>query len=364
VTARSICETASVEPGISVIVCCYNSARRLPETLAHLSRQAGAPAWELIVVDNASTDNTAQVAGDCWKSQAVPLRIVHVPTPGLIHARMAGLRASRYEWISFVDDDNWLCADWLATVADIFSCHSDVGACGGWAEAVFEAEPPRWWSDTRAGWFAVGPQADETGPVPDWRGFLYGAGLSLRRCALDELFSLGFRSFLEGRTGAALSTGEDVEWCLALRLRGWTLWYDARLRLRHFLPERRLQWTYLRGLQRAVGAASIWLDAYRTFDGTHPSAWKVRLRRSWLWQFRRAAWRICRWSRFGWQNRNRQLEGDERELDFAFLCGRFAALLRTMFTYDRAVHSLETAAWRRSGATDRPLALRARTDVT
>jgi len=51
-------------PGVSVIICCYNSVKRLPVTLAHLKSQVvfGQIPWEVIVIDNASTDRTAEVA--------------------------------------------------------------------------------------------------------------------------------------------------------------------------------------------------------------------------------------------------------------------------------------------------------------
>src|SRR5436305_10300761 len=113
-------------PGISVIICCYNSAKRLPETLAHLARQNSPIPWEVIVVDNASTDDTARVARECWPSETAPLRIVDEPKSGLIYARVSGLQASRYEWLSFVDDDNWVAPDWLQLVAEIFSSRPEV----------------------------------------------------------------------------------------------------------------------------------------------------------------------------------------------------------------------------------------------
>src|SRR6185437_5482655 len=65
--------------GVSVVICTYNGAARLPRTLAHLAAQenTGAIAWEVLVVDNASTDDTAEVARRCWPAHApAPLRIV------------------------------------------------------------------------------------------------------------------------------------------------------------------------------------------------------------------------------------------------------------------------------------------------
>src|SRR5450432_4205638 len=104
--------------GVSIVVCCHNSAARLPETLAALAAQkvpAGFP-WEVVIVDTASSDDTAATAQRCWPSPPpAPLTIVAEPSPGLSHARLAGLRASRFPIVSLVDDDNWVAPDWIAT---------------------------------------------------------------------------------------------------------------------------------------------------------------------------------------------------------------------------------------------------------
>jgi glycosyltransferase involved in cell wall biosynthesis len=334
--------------GVSVIICCYNSAARLPETLAHLARQTGAPDWELIVVNNASTDDTEGVARECWGSQRVPLQIVHEPNPGLMHARKAGLRVSSCEVISFIDDDNWVCSDWLRRVWEIFSTQPDTGACGGVGEPVLEESPPEWF-ERYGPWFAVGPQAPETGYMEVPPRHLYGAGLNFRRAALDRLEDGGFHSLLVGRTKGNLSSGEDAELCLALGLSGWKLWYDTGLSLKHYLPRRRVQWAYMRALQRAIGDASVWLDAYRSFNGEGRLRWKRRIRRSWLWQSQetlRKLWQLRRYLR---RYTDPALEGDDHVLDTEFYLGRLRALTRVAFSYDLRMWSLESAQWRTRG---------------
>ena len=120
--------------GVSVIICCYNSAERLPETLRHLSAQKvpeGLP-WEVVLVDNASKDDTVATARRCWPaSTPAELRVVVEPEAGLSHARLRGIRGARYDLISFLDDDNWAAADWIERVHALFSSRPDLGACGG-----------------------------------------------------------------------------------------------------------------------------------------------------------------------------------------------------------------------------------------
>ncbi len=73
--------------GVSVIICCYNSSSRLIPTLNHLAKQEITRhiRWEIVVVNNSSTDNTAEVAIETWKQHnvAVPLYIVDEPVSGL-----------------------------------------------------------------------------------------------------------------------------------------------------------------------------------------------------------------------------------------------------------------------------------------
>src|SRR5687767_957073 len=113
--------------GLSVVVCCHNGADRLPETLAHLAAQddPGRP-WELIVVDNASDDATATVAAANWPRGPAPLRVVSEPRLGLAYARLRGLMAAQYTLIAYIDDDNWLDADWLRHAITTMEAHPEV----------------------------------------------------------------------------------------------------------------------------------------------------------------------------------------------------------------------------------------------
>jgi len=259
---------------VSVVICCFDSERRLPEVLRHLLEQKldEAIRWEVIVVDNASRDATAAVARRCWpEAYRAPLRVVSEPMPGLVHARRAGLAAARGAIVSFVDDDNWVCSTWIRVVADVFTAHPQVAACGGRGVAVFEGAEPSWFRDFERA-YAVGPQSSQAGYVGEERGYLSGAGLSIRRDALSGLFDAGFKQLNLGRRGKALSAGEDVEICLALRLAGWQLYFHPDLVFQHYMPAHRLTYAYLRQLQFGCGVAEANLAHYRYALGAGPAS--------------------------------------------------------------------------------------------
>lgn len=252
--------------GISVIICCYNAANRIAPTLLALQEQvlfSLSCRWEVIIVDNASTDNTADVARRIWEQQPVTeCRIVSEPRPGLMHARHRGLSEAKYDIVSFIDDDNWVASDWLTRIAGIFSANSKVGACGGRSEAVFETPPPEWFPLYENN-FAVGRQMDKSGIIDQQKGFLWGAGLSFRKSLWETLLQQGFTNLTVGRQGKIISAGEDSELCYAFRLLGYSLYYDDELVLKHYMPAGRMNLAYLGKMARGFGSANLFLNCYR-----------------------------------------------------------------------------------------------------
>src|SRR5579863_5328534 len=173
---------ADFPPGVSVVMPCYNSASRLPETLAHLAAQAECASipWEVIVIDNNSTDETAAMAQHLWPANhPVPMRSVNETRQGLSYATERGLNEARYEAVSFVHDDNWVCADWVRTVAEIIDQHPEAGAVGGEREAVCEGVPPPWFDRFKRLHYTVGPKIDRACDVTDTLGLIAGAGMTV-----------------------------------------------------------------------------------------------------------------------------------------------------------------------------------------
>jgi glycosyltransferase involved in cell wall biosynthesis len=114
--------------GVSIIIFCHNSANRLPQTIEHLASQKVSRnvQWEVIVVDNASTDNTSKLAKNCWpKDTSVPLKVVYEPQLGLNNARHRGFIEAKYEIVSFVDDDNRVCPEWVHLVHEVMTRHQN-----------------------------------------------------------------------------------------------------------------------------------------------------------------------------------------------------------------------------------------------
>src|SRR5262249_11764537 len=106
--------------GVSIIICTYNGADRLPQCLDALSKCAFEDGGEVIVVDNNSTDDTAALAQSYWQTfdtAPVPLTTIHEAKQGLAWARCAGAKAAVCDVIIFCDDDNVLAPDYVSVAS-------------------------------------------------------------------------------------------------------------------------------------------------------------------------------------------------------------------------------------------------------
>ena len=204
-----------------------------------------------------------------------------------------------------------------------------------------EAPLPSWFPAASYS-YAVGAQGAEAGDITDTRGYLWGAGLTVRAEALRGLLRNGFASRLRDRQGTELSSGGDTELCFALRLAGWRLWYDPGLRLRHYLPASRLTWEQARRLNAGFGRASVRLDPYEIALGPQGA----RVRRDWLW---RTAATLKQLLRHGVKlplSQLRSMEGDPEALTIEQEAARLREMLRARKGYRQAVLDVAQAPWR------------------
>lgn len=247
---------------ISVVICCYNSAGRIRPTLEALLAQRfdREVLWEVVLVDNNCTDETVQVAQGVWAASSIPLRVVQEPTPGLSSARKRGVAESTSAYILFCDDDNWLASDYLQVALDFMEASPEYAAIGGWGDVVSDPDVaiPEWFDQFKTK-YACGKTRSE-GPVDT----LVGAGLFIRQQAMEQLQAAGFISTLSDRKGAALSSGGDLELCMALRIAGWKLHFSENLYFQHYMPAGRLTVDYLLRMSEGHGRSRSILGEYRS----------------------------------------------------------------------------------------------------
>lgn len=260
--------------GVSFLVCTYNGAPRIAETLTCLAQQR-VPAemlWEVIFVDNASTDGVAELAQRLWDELGAPapLRMLLEARPGYKVAMERAISQIRYSYACIVDDDNRLDPDYLRIGVGIMNSNPAIGILGGQNTATFEGQEPDWFPAFQH-CYAVGQPLDRAAggfsPLPDGnvgRNVLWGAGMFVRAEVWTKLAQIGFKSLFTGRQGEKnLTAGEDDELCYIAQLLDYQVWYSSKLQLRHHMTDARMTPTYRDRLFYASVRSAGRLGAYR-----------------------------------------------------------------------------------------------------
>jgi glucosyl-dolichyl phosphate glucuronosyltransferase len=272
---------------LSAIVCTRNrSAWSTRAVQSLLDQDIPTSDLEIVVVDNASTDDTASVLSALVAGRANS-RYVFEPELGLSRARNRGIAETSGDVVAFLDDDAVAVPDWARRHLDCFEADPEVVGTGGRIELGWPQARPIWLPDGWEGMYAGLDLGDErcelTEPL-----IPFGANMAFRRRALAP--GTGFAVSL-GRLGDTLTSGEEREFFERLRAAGGRLVYLAdagvthhvlpdRLGRRWFLrrvwaqgrshvlidlvlrpPRARMYWLARSGYQtaRAVGQAVVWL---------------------------------------------------------------------------------------------------------
>lgn len=251
-------DSRRVKPKITAAICTLNGARRILAVLEAVAaqRDIGPDEWELLVIDNGSTDGTARVVS-LFVSQhrLVNLRYLVENLPGQAAARRRAINEAQGEWICFVDDDNLLDPQYLSEALSFAARLPNLGAFGGRSAARTQVSPPSWFDPLKEG-LAVWDGGEEDFRLgPGQRCFT--AGLVVRTIAVRGI--AGEPWVMTGRTADTPIGGEDLELCLKLEQQGWKRWYDHRLLFDHVLPEERLTLRYFRQLYATFGATHLLL---------------------------------------------------------------------------------------------------------
>ena len=240
---------------ISVIVCTLDRAAYLQRALASLVRQTLArTAFEIVVVDNGSTDGTAAVIA------AFPgVVAVQEPRLGLSHARNTGLACAQTPLVAFLDDDAEAAPHWLAAVLARFAADSPAPVCvGGPIDAIWDAARPPWLADAMLPYLTVLDWGLPAGDLP-LECYIAGANMAFDRAAVLAIG--GFPTTL-GRVGQSLLSNEELVVERALLSRGGRCVWDPAVRVGHHVHPARLhhRWFLRRYYWQGVSDAVMLRD--------------------------------------------------------------------------------------------------------
>ncbi|HEU0126156.1 MAG TPA: glycosyltransferase, partial [Flavobacterium sp.] len=234
--------------------------------------------WEVIIVDNNSKDNTSQVAIielSKYNSTRKRYKIVHEQNPGLNKARSKGILSSKFEYIVFVDDDNWLSKTYIETIYQLFNKHHKLGIIGaGHAYGEYEIDPPNWFLQYKH-FCAIFENriTDEIGYTIDKNVIACGAGMGIRKQLAIDYFNDDKSIKISDRTENLLLSGGDSDMNYFVLKRGYGVGKFISLSFKHFMPKERISKQYLKKLAHGLSYSSALL-AHK--NGLPANQWTVR----------------------------------------------------------------------------------------
>ena len=238
----------------TVVIPTYNGGDRIGKLLDRLRCQTDVEdiSWEIIVVDNNSTDNTREVV-QCYQADwpsDIPLRYEFEPQQGAGFARNRGASAAKGALVGYLDDDNLPWTNWIRAACKFAQQHPEVGVFGSRIYGKFSTAPPANF-ERIAALLALTDRGDQPIPYrPEAKILPPGAGLVVRRQAWLE--NIPDKPLLSEKFGER-QAGEDLEMVLCIQRAGWDVWYNAHMRMHHEIPADRLTRAYLVKLCRGIG---------------------------------------------------------------------------------------------------------------
>lgn len=213
----------SQTPKLTLLVCTRNRAERLQPFLDCVKKLKCSQPWELIMVDNGSTDTTKELLDDFSSHVISPIKtqVVYEPKKGLSRARNTGIRHSTGEIVAFTDDDCYPTATFLDDILDQFDTH-DIAYLGG---RVTLYDPNDLRITTKED-----PEPRDLRPYSFLEtGLIHGANMAIARAPLLE--SGGFDDRLGA--GSPLKSAEDIELLARLSWCGYHGRYDPTPTVAH-----------------------------------------------------------------------------------------------------------------------------------
>ncbi len=262
----------------TVAICTYNGAVRLGMVINALAAQMEPREnWEILVVDNASTDNTSEMAKELLRKHAkCSWQVVREPVPGLSHARRRAALAANGGILCFLDDDNIPSPTFVGSAIRAFVARPKAGVVGSRVKARWET-PPTALAEAVAGFaLAICDREGSAARIEAPGGGVVGAGLCVRREVLQRVFDGGtLATAVTDRKGSDLIGGGDLAISIAARKLGWETWYDPTLMVEHCLLASRMEKSYLLRLYEGIGRGQAVLRTCYDWKARTPLAWLI-----------------------------------------------------------------------------------------
>ena len=230
----------------TVLICTYNRCNLLGETLDAIAKSRTALAWDVVVVDNNSTDQTRSVVESRQPHYPVSLRYLFEPRQGNSFGLNTGIAATRATIIAFTDDDVRVAEEWLQEGCAPMLSNPSIDYTGGPVRPIWEAPPPPWVDQTRSdlwGTLAILDYGPTSFEFEERKRVPLGANMAVRRTLFDRVGN--FDTDL-GRVGNSLRGQAQAEFFCRSRNAGARGVYVPAMAVEHHVPASRLTRSYFR----------------------------------------------------------------------------------------------------------------------
>jgi glycosyltransferase involved in cell wall biosynthesis len=261
------------ETALSLIISTRNRSSSLTRTLESLRKFRTCLSWELVIIDNGSSDDTRLTIERFVTTFSGAVQLVNEPKRGLANAHNAGFRKARSPICVFIDDDCYPSDDYLDAISLCFAEDPDIGFIGGrilpWSDEDCQIAIQR--SSSRV---SFAPYSF----IPT--GVIHGANFACRRAAIDA--AGGFDSRFG--PGALFFNAEEVELLARISNLGWAGAYDPRPLVYHHHGRKKGwdEWRVVRSYERGRGGYYAKCLLNRTMRAIYLTNWWRGLRKqSW-----------------------------------------------------------------------------------
>ena len=232
---------------VTILICTYNRAPLLGPTLDSIAALRASPdlTWEVLIVDNNSTDGTAALVEGRRETFPVALRYHFEKRQGKSIALNTGFALAEGEIILYTDDDVRVPPGWMEAAVRPLLRRPEIAYTGGPVRPLWERTPPAWLdpAGNLGGTIAVKDHGDEPFIFEDERKTPLGVNMAVRRALVERIG--GFRPDL-GRRGKSLLGQEQAEFFYRSRAAGARGVYLPDMTLDHYVPASRLTHRYFR----------------------------------------------------------------------------------------------------------------------
>lgn len=241
---------------VSVVVCTYNRSKLLKQCLESLEKQIVPEgfSWEVLVVNNNSTDDTKYVVEDIKKNSKLNIRYIFESKQGLSYARNRGVEEAKGEIVSFADDDCIVDSGWLNAIVQAFD-KCDCDCVGGKITPIeWPKNIPKWFNKELYSYVAIYDKGNELLELTSLINTPFGANVSYKDSVFEK-FGLFDTSL--GRVGrGSASGGEEQDLNVRILKSGGRIFYQPHAIVYHPLRSEMFKKSYFRRLDFNTGMRS------------------------------------------------------------------------------------------------------------